>query len=108
MTGGRGAARPCPEGREEAELTDYSEIEERVVNVVAETLKADRGRITRESRFVEDLGADSLDMFSLVTQLEDEFSATIPEQDAEKLTTVGAALDYIRDKARSAEPPPGR
>jgi acyl carrier protein len=89
-------------------LTDYSEIEERVVNVVAETLKADRGRITRESRFVEDLGADSLDMFSLVTQLEDEFSATIPEQDAEKLTTVGAALDYIRDKARSAEPPPGR
>ena len=89
-------------------MTDYSEIEERVVNVVAETLKADRGRITRESRFVEDLGADSLDMFSLVTQLEDEFSATIPEQDAEKLTTVGAALDYIRDKARSAEPPPGR
>jgi acyl carrier protein len=89
-------------------LTDYSEIEERVVNVVAETLKTDRGRITRGSRFVEDLGADSLDMFSLVTQLEDEFKATIPEQDAEKLTTVGAALDYIREMARSAEPPPGR
>jgi acyl carrier protein len=89
-------------------LTDHGEIEERVVNVVAETLKADRARITRESRFVEDLGADSLDMFSLVTQLEDEFKATIPETDAEKLTTVGAALDYIRDRAPSAGPPPGR
>lgn len=89
-------------------MTDYSEIEERVVNVVAETLKMDRDRITRASRFVEDLGADSLDMFSLVTQLEDEFKATIPETDAEKLTTVGAALDYIRETARSAEPPPGR
>ena len=89
-------------------LTDQTEIHERVVKVVAETLKKDRGEITPESRFVEDLGADSIDMFTLVTQLEDEFSATIPEQDAEKLTTVGAALDYIRDKARSAEPPPGR
>jgi acyl carrier protein len=89
-------------------LIDNGEIYARVVNVVAETLKADRGRITPASRFVEDLGADSLDMFSLVTQLEDEFKATIPEQDAEKLTTVGAALDYVREMARSAEPPPGR
>jgi acyl carrier protein len=90
------------------DLTDQNEIHERVVNVVAETLKVDRASIERGSRFVEDLGADSLDMFTLMTQLEDDFKATIPETDAEKLTTVGAAVDYIRERARSAEPPPAR
>jgi acyl carrier protein len=89
-------------------LTDQTEIYERVVKVVAETLKKDRGEITPESRFVEDLGADSIDMFTLVTQLEDEFSATIAEEDAEKLATVGAAVAYIEARARSADPAPGR
>lgn len=89
-------------------VTDQGQIYDRVVGVVAETLKKDRGSITPESRFVEDLGADSLDMFSLVTQLEDEFSATIAEEDAEKLTTVGAAVAYIEARAGGAEARPGR
>lgn len=89
-------------------MTDQREIYDRVVGVVAETLKKDRDSITPESRFVEDLGADSLDMFSLVTQLEDEFSATIAEEDAEKLATVGAAVAYIEARAGGAEALPGR
>jgi acyl carrier protein len=87
-------------------MTDHDEIEERVFRIVAETLKKERADITPGSRFVEDLGADSLDMFSLVTQLEDEFGASIPEADSEKLTTVGAALEYVREKARTGEPQP--
>jgi acyl carrier protein len=85
-------------------VIDEKEIEERVANVVVETLKVERAKVTRQSRFVEDLGADSVDMFTLLTQLEDEFEATIAEEDAEKLPTVGAAIDYIREKARSAQP----
>lgn len=84
-------------------MTDHHEIEERVLRVVAETLKKDVATITPGSRFVEDLGADSLDMFALVTQLEDEFGATISEADSAKLTTVGAALEYVREQARSGE-----
>jgi acyl carrier protein len=85
-------------------VIDEKEIEERIAKVVVETLKVDRAKVTRESRFVEYLGADSVDMFTLLTQLEDEFRATIAEEDAEKLPTVGAAIDYIRDKAQSAQP----
>jgi len=80
-------------------VIDEKEIEERIVKVVVDTLKVDRARISRASRFVEDLGADSVDMFTLLTQLEDEFGATIAEDDAEKLPTVGAVVDYIRAKA---------
>ena len=85
-------------------MIDRNETYERIARVVAETLKVDRERITPESRFVEDLGADSVDMFTLVTQLEDEFSATIAEEDAEKLPTVGAALAYIQERSAKAEP----
>jgi len=87
-------------------VIDESEIEERVTKVVTETLKVERGRITRASRFVEDLGADSVDMFTLLTQLEDEFQATIAEEDAQELPTVGAAIDYIKDRAPSAQSAP--
>ncbi len=83
-------------------MIDEKEVEERVAKVVVETLKVDRAQITRASRFVEDLGADSVDMFTLLTQLEDEFASTIAEEDAEKLPTVGAVVDYIREKAQSA------
>jgi len=84
-------------------VIDEKEIEERIAKVVVETLKVDRARISPASRFVEDLGADSVDMFTLLTQLEDEFGATIAEDDAEKLPTIGAVIEYIKGKAPSAQ-----
>ncbi len=76
-------------------MPEQKEIFERLVNVVAETLKVDRDKITPESRFVEDLGTDSLDMLTLLMQLEDEFGRKIPDDDAKTLTTVSAVLDYL-------------
>jgi acyl carrier protein len=77
-------------------MADQTELFERLAGVITETLKVGRERVTPESRFVEDLGADSLDMLSLVMQLEDEFGATIADDDAKKLTTVGAAFDHVQ------------
>jgi len=70
-------------------------IEQRVKKIVAEQLGVNEADIKNESAFVEDLGADSLDTVELVMALEDEFSLDIPDEDAEKLTTVGKAMDYI-------------
>jgi acyl carrier protein len=83
-------------------MADQTELLDRLVNVIVETLKVSREKVTPESRFVEDLGADSLDMLTLVMQLEDEFSGTISDEDARKLTTVGAALEYISALAQQA------
>ena len=67
----------------------------RIVDVVRDTLKVDPGRITVESRFTVDLGADSLDRLTLLMEFEDKFSTSIPDDDARTLTSVGAVLDYI-------------
>ena len=77
-------------------MADQSEIFDRLATVITDTLKVDRSRVTLESRFVEELGADSLDMLSLVMQLEDEFATTIADEDAKSLTTVGAAMEYVQ------------
>lgn len=80
-------------------MPEQNEIFERTMNVIADTLKVERGRITPQSRFVEDLHADSLDMLTLLMQLEDEFGRKIPDEDAKTLTTVGAVLDYLGEKS---------
>lgn len=67
----------------------------RIVEVVQETLKVEPERIVLESRFTDDLGADSLDRLALLMEFEDKFSTSIPDEDAKALTTVGAVLDYI-------------
>ena len=72
-----------------------SNIEERVKKIVAEQLGVKLEEITNESSFVEDLGADSLDTVELVMALEEEFECEIPDEDAEKITTVQQAIDYI-------------
>ena len=69
--------------------------EERVVEIVAEQVGVDKGQITRETSFVNDLGADSLDTVELVMEFEDEFDISIPDEDAEKIQTVGQAIDYV-------------
>ena len=73
-------------------------VEERVKNVVIEVLKVDPSRLLKGSRFIEDLGADSLDRVSLIMALEDEFKGSIGDEDAIKLTTVGEAIEFIETK----------
>ena len=73
-------------------------IEQRVKKIVAEQLGVNEADIKNESAFVEDLGADSLDTVELVMALEDEFGIEIPDEDAEKIGTVGDAIKYIKAK----------
>ncbi len=70
-------------------------IEERVVDIVAEQLGVDKDKINRETHFVNDLGADSLDTVELVMELEEEFDISIPQDAADKIQRVGEAIDYI-------------
>ena len=71
---------------------------EKIKEIIAEQLNVDAEAVTAESSFKEDLGADSLDLFELVMALEDEYSVEIPSEDLEKLTTVGAVMDYLKAK----------
>ena len=72
-----------------------SEIESRVKKIVSEQLGTDEAKVTNKSSFIDDLGADSLDTVELVMALEEEFDTEIPDDDAEKITTVQQAIDYI-------------
>ncbi len=75
-------------------------VEERVVDIVADQLGVDKEKITRETSFVNDLGADSLDLVELVMEFEEEFEINIPEDASEKIQKVGEAIEYI-EKAQS-------
>ena len=70
-------------------------IEERVIDIVAEQLGVEKDKISRDSHFVNDLGADSLDTVELVMELEEEFDINIPDEVAEKIQTVGEAIAHI-------------
>ncbi len=72
-----------------------SNIEQRVKKIVAEQLGVNESEVKSESSFVNDLGADSLDTVELVMALEEEFECEIPDEDAEKITTVQEAIDYV-------------
>lgn len=73
-----------------------SDIEERVKKIVVEQLGVDEAEVTNTASFIDDLGADSLDTVELVMALEEEFGAEIPDEEAEKITTVQAAINYIK------------
>jgi acyl carrier protein len=75
-------------------------IEQRVKKIVAEQLGVNEAEIKNESSFLDDLGADSLDMVELVMALEDEFETEIPDEEAEKITTVQQAIDYINSHSK--------
>jgi acyl carrier protein len=71
--------------------------EEKVIEIVSEQMGVDKSEITRETSFVNDLNADSLDTVELVMEFEDEFELSIPDEEAEKIQTVGQAIDYITE-----------
>jgi len=70
---------------------------ERIKEIIVEQLGVDESEVTMEASFVEDLGADSLDIVELVMALEEEFELQIPDEDAEKIRTVGEAVQYVKD-----------
>jgi acyl carrier protein len=74
------------------------EIKDKLKQIVIDRLDVDEDQITPDASFVEDLGADSLDIVELIMGIEEEFDIEIPDEDAEKLTTVGGALEYIKSK----------
>ena len=71
------------------------EIEDKVFSIVSEQMAINKAEITRETSFVNDLNADSLDIVELVMEFEDNFEMSIPDEEAEKIRTVGQAIDYI-------------
>jgi acyl carrier protein len=79
-----------------------SSIEEQVKNIVAEQLGVKEDEVTNAASFVDDLGADSLDTVELVMALEEEFETEIPDEDAEKITTVQQAIDFIKSSSKAA------
>ncbi len=78
---------------------ELKKIEERVIEIVCEQMGASRDKISSETSFIQDLGADSLDTVELVMEFEDEFDLSIPDEDAEKIQTVGNAVEYITSKS---------
>src|SRR5437773_12087056 len=74
-----------------------AEIEAKVIDIVAEQMGVDKSEISRETSFANDLNADSLDTVELVMEFEDEFETSIPDEEAEKIQTVGQAIDYIKE-----------
>lgn len=77
-------------------------VEQRVKEIIVEQLGVEAGQVTESAKFIEDLGADSLDTVELVMALEEEFSLEIPDEDAEKITSVGDAINYIKTNAKPA------
>jgi len=78
-----------------ADGVDVQAIEKKVIDIISEQMGAEKSEITRETSFINDLNADSLDTVELVMEFEDEFDMSIPDEEAEKIQTVGAAVDYI-------------
>ena len=79
----------------ETKNVNEAEIEAKVIDIVAEQMGVEKGEITRDTSFTNDLNADSLDTVELVMEFEDEFDTTIPDEQAEKINTVGRAIEYI-------------
>ncbi|MEM6910563.1 MAG: acyl carrier protein [Verrucomicrobiota bacterium] len=82
-------------------MADDKSIEDKVKDIIVEQLGVNPEQVTPEAKFIEDLGADSLDTVELVMAFEEEFSVEVPDEDAEKLQSVGDVVTYVKDKADS-------
>lgn len=76
-------------------------VEERVIEIVSDQMGVSKDQITKETSFINDLGADSLDTVELVMELEEEFDITIPDEKAEEIQTVGQAVSYIEEHLKT-------
>jgi acyl carrier protein len=76
-----------------------NDLEAKVRSIIVEKLGVEESDVTREASFTNDLGADSLDTVELIMEFEKEFDVTIPDEDAEKISTVGDAIDYLNQKS---------
>ncbi|HMO63849.1 MAG TPA: acyl carrier protein [Verrucomicrobiota bacterium] len=81
-------------------MADNTGIEERVKKIIVEQLGVNADQVTPEAKFIEDLGADSLDTVELVMALEEEFGQEIPDEEAEKLQSVGDVIRFIEDRQK--------
>jgi len=84
-----------------AKGVDVQAIENKVIEIISEQMGVEKSEIRRDTSFINDLNADSLDTVELVMEFEDEFDMSIPDEEAEKIQTVGAAVDYIVNTAQS-------
>jgi acyl carrier protein len=80
-------------------VANLENLEEKVINIVSEQLNVAKDEITLSSNYLDDLKADSLDLVELVMEFEDEFGITVPDEDYEKIRTVGDSIAYIKEKA---------
>ena len=87
-----------------ADEVDVEAIETKVIEIISEQMGVDKSQITRETSCINDLNADSLDTVELVMEFEDEFDMSIPDEEAEKIQTVGAAVDYIVNTSKTKSP----
>jgi acyl carrier protein len=81
-------------------MADETNIEQKVRDIIVEQLGVNADQVTTEAKFIEDLGADSLDTVELVMAFEEEFGIEVPDEEAEKLLTVGDVVRYIEDRAQ--------
>ena len=86
-----------------ADGVDIQAIQDKVIDIISEQMGVDKAEVSRETSFINDLNADSLDTVELVMEFEDEFDMSIPDEEAEKIQTVGAAIDYIVKIAQSKD-----
>ena len=84
-------------------MADEKSIEEKVKDIIVEQLGVNPEQVTPQASFIEDLGADSLDIVELVMAFGEEFSVEVPDEDAEKLQTVGDVINYIKERAKPKE-----
>ena len=80
-------------------VANLENLDEKVINIVSEQLNVAKDEITLSSNYLDDLKADSLDLVELVMEFEDEFGITVPDEDYEKIRTVGDSITYIKEKA---------
>jgi len=78
-------------------------LEQKVTDIIVDQLGVEASQVKPEASFINDLSADSLDQVELIMAFEEEFGAEIPDEDAEKLTTVGAVIDYLKEKGITAD-----
>jgi acyl carrier protein len=79
-------------------MSQANDVEKKVKEIIAKQLEVEESKITPEASFIQDLGADSLDTVELVMAFEEAFNLEIPDEDAEKITKVGEAIDYIKKR----------